>query len=256
MVVLVGGVGELFQGDLDLGRRAAERLAAEPLGAGVLVEELHYGAVAIAQRLGELSPEALVLLGAVPRGRPAGAVHRRRVSPADLDPTNVPGAIADAVVGYVGIDLLLDVAAGLGCLPARTVVFEAEPGSVGPSDRLSRAGQGALARLVDLARQEVSRLPVLSLADQVRARMAANPWEPSPAVDALSRLLAALDTVDREGRWSDAFVAVDRLAWSVANGQTGEGMDHLDWAQWWTLIEAMRRLEGEQAAAESAAPLP
>ena len=65
MQILVGGVGELYQGDLDLGRRAVERLGTEDLGPGVLVEELHYGAVAVAQRLEDLRPDLLILIGAV-----------------------------------------------------------------------------------------------------------------------------------------------------------------------------------------------
>ena len=67
MTVLVGGVSELFQGDLDLGRLAVARLLDEDLGPGVLVEDLHYGAVAVAQRLEEVRPDTLVLVGAVRR---------------------------------------------------------------------------------------------------------------------------------------------------------------------------------------------
>ncbi|HVM13553.1 MAG TPA: hypothetical protein VM287_04395, partial [Egibacteraceae bacterium] len=62
--VLVGGVYELFQGDLDLGRLAVERLREEGLGAGVLAEDLHYGAVAVVQRLEELRPDAFVVVTA------------------------------------------------------------------------------------------------------------------------------------------------------------------------------------------------
>ncbi|MBA3798713.1 MAG: hypothetical protein H0X18_06375, partial [Geodermatophilaceae bacterium] len=81
VAVLVGGVSELFQHDLDLGRLAVERLQDEDLGQGVVVEELHYGAVAVAQRLEDLRPAALVLISAVRRGRPPGTVQRRRVDP-------------------------------------------------------------------------------------------------------------------------------------------------------------------------------
>ncbi|MEJ7744110.1 MAG: hypothetical protein WKF73_17155 [Nocardioidaceae bacterium] len=63
-----------------------ERLQAEDLGPGVLVEELHYGAVAVAQRLEDLRPDALVLVSAVRRGRPPGTVERRRLDPPRLRP--------------------------------------------------------------------------------------------------------------------------------------------------------------------------
>ena len=60
---LVGGVGELYQGDLDLGRRAVERLGHDARGEGVLVEELYYGAVAVLHRLRELRPASLIVDG-------------------------------------------------------------------------------------------------------------------------------------------------------------------------------------------------
>ncbi len=66
--VLVGGVGELYQGDLDVGRQVIEGLAGEDLGAHVAVEDLHYGAVAVAQRLDEVQPSTLVLVGAATIG--------------------------------------------------------------------------------------------------------------------------------------------------------------------------------------------
>lgn len=77
--VIVGGVGELWQGDSDLGRRAAEVLAAEDLGEGVLVEEMSYGALHVAMLLEDVSPELFVVVGAAARGRPAGTVTRYAV---------------------------------------------------------------------------------------------------------------------------------------------------------------------------------
>jgi len=42
----------------------------------------------------------------------------------------------------------------------------------------------------------------------------------------------------------------DRFKLSIATGGNGQGMDHRDWALWWTLIEELDRL----AAAEAAVP--
>lgn len=154
-MILVGGVGELFQGDLDLGRRAVERLAAEDLGSGVLVEELHYGAVAVAQRLEDLQPDLLILIGAVVSGRPPGTVVRRVVEQAPRAAAEVQQAIGDAVTGYVGIDLVLEVAAGLGALPERTIAIEVEPASVESSEELSAAGAAALEHALEFVREEL-----------------------------------------------------------------------------------------------------
>jgi len=155
MAALVGGVGELWQGDLDLGRRAAEQLAgrADLAAAGVLVEELHYGAVAVAQRLAELRPEVLVLVGATARGRSPGTVEVTAVDRAGPAPPGAGGdaqrSVAHAVTGYVDVDLVVAVAGALGALPADTVVVDAEPATTGPDVELSGAGRAALDCAVD-----------------------------------------------------------------------------------------------------------
>ena len=248
MTVLVGGVGQLYQGDLDLGRLAAERLAAEALGTDVLVEELHYGAVAVVQRLEELGPRALVLVGAVARGRPPGAVERRPIRELRLPPDRVQRAVADAVTGYVTLDLLVEVAAGFGALPARTTAIEAEPARTGPTQRLSHQAERALETALGLVRAELRRIPLLELADQLRARSQGVRLEPAPAVDALHELLGELEGLDRQGRWGATFALRDRLRRQIADGGTGFGMDHLDWGLWWALIEELDRLQPLESA--------
>ena len=119
-MILVGGVSQLYQGDLDLGRHASSRLATALTDTGVVVEDLYYGAVAVAQRLQDLRPDALVLIGTAARGRIPGTVSVRRIDPTPLPPKQLQGAVADAVTGHVSIDLILDVAGGLGALPRRS----------------------------------------------------------------------------------------------------------------------------------------
>jgi hydrogenase maturation protease len=155
--IVIGGVGHLYQGDLDLGRVAVERLLGEDLGDGVAVEEFSYGAVAVAQRLEELAPEALILVGTVQRGREPGTVERHDVSRRALDPAQVQGAIVDAVTGYIGLDLVVDVAHGLGALPPRTIVIEVEPARTGPSEQLSQEAERALAKALEFVRAEVAQ---------------------------------------------------------------------------------------------------
>src|ERR671925_1165371 len=102
--VVVGGVGHLYQGDLDLGRVAVERLQHEDLGADVAVEEFSYGAVAVSQRLEELRPELLVLVGAKARGREPGTVERREIAVLPRPVEEVQAAIVDAATGYIDLD--------------------------------------------------------------------------------------------------------------------------------------------------------
>jgi len=247
VTVLVGGVSELFQSDLDLGRLAIERLQVEALGPGVLVEELHYGAVAVAQRLEDLRPGALVLVSAVVRGQPAGTVARRRVQPPELDPGQVQAAVGDAVTGYVHPDLVVEIATALGVLPPRTVAVEVEPAVTGSGEGLSPLAAAGLEDALDLVRAEVRRAPLLALADELRPMVEGDRLEDSVALTAMRELLAELVILDREGRWGHAFAARDRLRLGIASAASSEGMESQDWALWWTLIEGLDDLEAREA---------
>jgi hydrogenase maturation protease len=243
-LILVGGVGQLYQGDLDLGRRAAESLAQEGLGRQVLVEELHYGAVAVAQRLAEVSPSALVLVGATTRGRPPGSVERRRVkTPHRTEVDLVQRSVADAATGWVAMQLVVDVASGLGALPQRTVLVEVEPASTDPSEELSPSAERGLGMAREMVRAEVRRAPLLELADRLRPLCGRDGLEECAAVDTIRQLLAELEGLDDDGRWGATFRLRDTLRRRIAEGGTGYGMDHLDWSLWWALIEELDRLQ-------------
>lgn len=249
MGVLIGGVSQLYQGDLDLGRRAVQLLQAEPPDAGeVEVEDLYYGAVAIAQRLDELDPSMLLLVGAEPRGREPGAIERRRIRGLDLRPDEVQVAVGDSVTGYVGIDLVVEVAWGLGVLPERTVALEVEPATSGPDVELSARGAEALVEVVDRARTEAERVPLLELGDLLEAQLTERPLAPSPALTATREVLAALAVLDVEGRWGETFAARDRLRMAISAGELGVGMTTLDWGLWWSLIDELDRLQAREVA--------
>ncbi len=249
MTVLLGGIYELFQSDLDLGRLAVEQLRGEGLGPEVHVEDLHYGAVAIVQRLEELRPDTLVLVTAVRRDRPPGTVERRRLQPSRVDPSAFQAAVGDAVTGYVHIDLLLEVASGFGALPARTVAVEVEPERVGPGAELSGLVSAALEQALELVRAEVRRAPLLALADELRPLVTGDRLAESTVLATLRELLDELAGLDRDGRWGRAFALRDRLKLGIAEGGVSEGMDHRDWGLWWALIEELDRLEAVEASA-------
>jgi len=244
--VLVGGVSELFQRDLDLGRLAVERLQGEDLGPGVLVEELHYGAVAVAQRLEDLQPGLLVLVSAVVRDRAPGTVERRRLDPPVLDTATVQLAVGDAVTGYVHPDLVVEIATAFGHLPPRTVAIEVEPEQTGSGEGLSPLAAAGLEDALDLVRAEVRRAPVLALADELRVLISGDRLEESTALVALRLLLEELVLLDREGRWGRTFALRDRFTLGITEGASSEGMDHRDWALWWTLIEELNRVEAAE----------
>ncbi len=244
--VLVGGVGELYQGDLDVGRRIVERLGDEELGSHVAVEDLHYGAVAVAQRLDDLRPSTLVLVGAATRERPPGTVERGLVRAERLELTaeELQGAIGDAVTGYVTIDLVIEVAHALGMLPSRVVVVDVEPTRTGSGDQLSPEVIGSVDDILNLVRTEIRRAPLIELGRRLREESAAGGrLEPSPAVTELGSLLAALEDLDACGRWGSAFAHRDQLRALIGAGHAAAGMDHLDWGLWWAMLEELDRIQ-------------
>jgi len=248
MTIFVGGVSELFQSDLDLGRLAIERLQEETWAADVVVEELHYGAVAVAQRLEDVRPEVLVLISAVRRDRPAGMVERRRIDPPHLSPADLQAAVGDAVTGYVHVDLIIDVATGFGVLPRRTVSVEVEPETTSCGEGLSDSARLGLEVALDLARAEVRRSALIALAGDLRPLTKGDRLERSASRDAMRQILVELVLLDREGRWGRTFSLRDRLRLSLAHDVSSEEMDHRDWVLWWALIEELDRLEALEAS--------
>lgn len=250
VTVLVGGVGELYQGDLDFGRRIVERLAGEELGDHVSVEDLHYGGVAVAQRIEELGVTTLVLVGATDRGRAAGTLERRRYSAdrLDLTPEELQAAVTDAVTGYVTIDLVVEVAHALGVLPPRIVAFDVEPVvRNGPDDALSSVVAGVVDEAVHLIRIEARRAPLFVSAEELRATVADGHLAASPAVAALESLVEEIRGLDDEGRWGATFARRDRLKAVLGSGGTPEGMTRLDTGLWWNLIEEIDRLQKHES---------
>lgn len=250
LTTMVGGVAQLYQGDLDLGRQAAAILAEEDLGEHVVVEELHYGALAVTQQLEELEPDALILIGATKGDREPGTVTRRRVGDLGLDVDTVQGAVHDAAVGYVDLDLVVTVAWGLGALPERTITVEVEPARTTPGAELSETAEESLQEALAVVREEVELTPLMDMASWVADSLEGRDMDDSEALRALEALLEALQIRDREGRWGRTFAERDRLELAMGGGDTSEEMNHADWGTWWALIEELDRLErwtGEQA---------
>lgn len=247
VTTLVGGVSELYQSDLDVGRRVVERLHDEELGPGVLVEDLHYGAVAVAQRLEDLRPDCLVLVGAVERGRTPGQIERRRVVPDRRTGPEFQAAVGDAVTGYVSVDLIVEVATGLGALPRRAITVEVEPTLTSPSDQLSPEVAAASDGLLDAVKREVARAPVYVVVAELADRLVDGHLEPSSATDVLRALVAELERADETGAWGSTFRLRRELVAELGAGRTSVGMDHADWGLVWALVEELARLEEREA---------
>lgn len=253
MRIVIGGVGQLYQGDLDLGRHAVESLSSLGWGPDVVVEDFHYGAVAVSQRLDELEPDALILVGAEPRGRPPGTIQRTRVDRSVPDVSQARDSVEAAVTGYVDIDLVIDVIKTLGSAPERIVVYEVDPKTTGPSSEMSEEAVEALGVVVGALRREVELTPLFILCDELRRALSDHHLEESSSLRSLMAMLAQLEMVEEGGAWGRVFSLRDRIRLEISRGETSENMDHLDWSLWWSLIEELDRLQREEVAATSEA---
>jgi len=122
------------------------------------VEDLFFGALAVCQRLQDLHPDVLILVGAAVRGLEPGQVVRREVAPLELPLGDLQHAVGEAATGYVSIDLVLEVATAFHALPARTIVFEIEPRTTTPADILSPEGDAAVSVAIDMIKLELAAL--------------------------------------------------------------------------------------------------
>ncbi|MEE9179195.1 MAG: hypothetical protein V3U46_12280 [Acidimicrobiia bacterium] len=253
MRIVVGGVSQLYQGDLDFGRHAVESLSSLEWSLDVVVEDFHYGAVAVSQRLDDLEPDALILVGAEARRRPPGTIHRTRVDRSVPDVAQARDSVEAAVTGYVTIGLLIDVIKALGSAPGRIVVFEVEPKTTGPSSEMSEEAVEALGVVIGALKKEVELTPLFILCEDLRRALSDHHLGGSSSVRSLMAMLTQLEIVEEGGVWGKVFSLRDRLRWEISRGETSENMSQLDWSLWWSLIEELDRLQKEEAAATSGA---
>lgn len=247
VTVLVACVGQPDRGDADLGLLAAERLAGEPLGSGVVVEYLSR-TQELARAVREVRPDTLILVAALPGGHPPGTVERRLVGAARRETARVSTGEAEPDGRAAGLEAALEDVAGLDAAPDRTVVVQVEPPRADLTDRTSREGRQGLEEALEVVRAEIRRGPLLELTRQVREVMASEPLEPTPVVESVEALLGALALLERDGRWNRTFAERDRLRLRIATGEhAGDRVMGLHWALWWALIEELDRLQAVEA---------
>ena len=156
----VASFGKPGMRDLDFGRQVIDCLQQLDWPAGVVVEELPCSPALVLNRLQELRPAKVVLLGAVTRGdRPPGAVRRYAFHHA-----TVPD-----------VDHSLTVARQWGGLPANTVVIEVEPDDTGFGPGFSDALAGSFDAILDLVGEELAGIE-LHMPEAVAPAPAGDVW--------------------------------------------------------------------------------
>jgi Ni,Fe-hydrogenase maturation factor len=130
---VVAGVGYRNLCDHSLGLVLSDELASIANPPALLVEDLSYGPVAVAQWFADearVDPiKRAVFVSAIERGdgRPPGTVSVYRWDRVLPEPGEIQRAVTDAVTGVILLDNTLIVSAWMDALPAETIVVEVEP---------------------------------------------------------------------------------------------------------------------------------
>ncbi|MDQ6634183.1 MAG: hypothetical protein M3Z10_05425 [Gemmatimonadota bacterium] len=164
MRTVIGGVGYRNLRDHSLGIVMSDEL--EPLARPpeLLVEDLCYGPVAVAQWFLDEAREApitrAVFITAIGRedGRPPGTISVYRWDHSLPGADEIQRCIVDAVTGVILLDNTLTVCQWMGALPQETIVIEVEPLEHAFGDEMSPA--------VVEAHAEVRRLALHYATDQ------------------------------------------------------------------------------------------
>lgn len=155
--VLVGGIGLPWLRDLDFGTQFIRRVEDEQWPKGVTVEDLSYSGHRVLDRLKELRPHKVILVGAMPRDvDPAGTIRRYQL---DITPPaedeDLKERLSEAIGGIIDLDHTLAIVRWGKGFPQDTVVIEVEPGDrsfgLGFSDEVEASVDEVLA----LVREEL-----------------------------------------------------------------------------------------------------
>jgi hydrogenase maturation protease len=153
----VGGVGYRWQGDNSFGVTVTDALAQLPLGPGVVVADLGYGAIYAAQDIAAAAPERLILIAAVERDDTPGAIRRYRYDRPLPSDDEILARIREAGAGVIDLDHLLIIAQQMQMLPAEVIVIEVEPLDTTTAAELTPLLRDRLEQVIDLVRAELAR---------------------------------------------------------------------------------------------------
>lgn len=131
MRTLLGAVGYRNLMDHSVPFEIIEPLSAEDLGPNVVVEDLSYNPIAIVQWLEGESPEnrfdRVVLVAAIGRSRPPGAITAYRWDGLLPRDEQVQEAVVEAVTGVIALENTVVIAGYFGVLPRGVAIVEIEP---------------------------------------------------------------------------------------------------------------------------------
>ncbi|MCV0403711.1 MAG: hydrogenase maturation protease [Chloroflexi bacterium] len=142
-VLLIGGVGYTYLGDLSFGPTLVERLRTRDWPSSVAIEDVSYNPITVMDWLRD-DPQRFhraVFVTAVARGREPGSLHRSHWRPAGPSADQVQDSVAAAVTGTISLENLLIIGSHFELLPAETEVIEIEPVTSGWGEGLSAVAE-------------------------------------------------------------------------------------------------------------------
>ncbi len=154
---VIGGVGYRNLRDHSLGIVMSDELEAHACPPSLLVEDLCYGPVAVAQWFLDEAREApitrAVFITAIARedGRPPGTISAYRWDHSLPSDDEIQRCVVDAVTGVIFLDNTLIVVEWMKALPAETIVIEVEPLEHAFGDEMSAGVAAAYAEVRRLA---------------------------------------------------------------------------------------------------------
>ena len=157
MRAVIGGVGYRNLRDHSLGIVMSDELEALAEPPHLLVEDLCYGPVAVAQwfldeaRVAPITRAVFITAVGREDGRPHGTIAAYRWDHALPSDEEIQRCVVDAVTGVILLDNTLIVVEWMKALPAETIVIEVEPLEHAFGDEMSPAVADAYAEVRRLA---------------------------------------------------------------------------------------------------------
>ena len=154
--VLVGGLGLPWLRDLDYGTQFVRRIEGESWPKGVYVEDLSFSAHRVLDRLKELKPHKVILVGAMPRDvDPAGTIRRYILDLTPPDEADLAERLGESIGGIIDLDHTLAIGKWGKGFPPDTVVIEVEPGDRSFGLGFSEEVEASVDKVLALIKEEL-----------------------------------------------------------------------------------------------------
>lgn len=153
---LVAGIGLPWLRDLDFGAQWVNRVADDDWPDHVIVEDMSYAAHRVLDRLREVRPRKVILVGCMPRHEdPPGTIRRYDLDLTPPGDEEVHERISEAAQGIIDLDHTLAVARYYGAFPDDTIIVEVEPADEAFGLGFSDIVEGTVNEVLELVRAEL-----------------------------------------------------------------------------------------------------